>query len=161
MYVGIGSNLGDSLQNCLDAVDRVGRIPSCDITGISEWYRTEPVGVDGQEWYVNGVVSLSTDLTARGLMKELLSIEADMGRIRKEKWGPRIIDLDILLFGQDIIRKTGLMIPHPFMHSRRFVMKPMADLAPGLIHPELGLTMLELLQQIPGDEQAVRPVEDR
>jgi 2-amino-4-hydroxy-6-hydroxymethyldihydropteridine diphosphokinase len=155
-YIGIGSNLGDAYNNCLIAVEKIGRVSGCSLLGISPWYKTEPVGVKNQDWYVNGVVSISTNMAARNLIKILLAIEEDMGRIRKERWASRIIDLDILIFGPDIIREENLTIPHPFMHQRRFVMAPMVDLAPNLVHPVLGKTMLELLKTIKGDGQGIQ-----
>lgn len=152
----------DPIRKCLEAVDRIGRIPDCRVLECSRWYRTEPVGVEGQNWYINGVISLSTGgLSARELIKSLLAIEADMGRVRKERWEPRVIDLDILLFGREVIREAGLRIPHPLMYRRRFVMAPMADLAPGLIHPSLGKSMIRLLNEIPAEEQIIRPVEEK
>jgi len=160
-YIGIGSNLGDTRRNCRRAIERIGRIPGCSITGLSGLYLTEPVGVEGQDWYVNGVVAISTSLSAQDLIKGLYTIEADMGRVRKERWGPRIIDLDILLFGQDVIREPNLTIPHPFMHERRFVIAPMVDLAPDLAHPTLGKKMTELLKMIPEDGQVVNPIKDQ
>ena len=160
-YIGIGSNLGDTHGNCRKAIERMGRIPGCSVTGLSELYLTEPVGVEGQDWYVNGVIAISTSLSPQELIKGLYIIEADMGRVRKERWGPRTIDLDILLFGQDIIREPNLTIPHPRMHERRFVIAPMVELAPDLVHPTLGKKMTELLAMIPGDGQVVKPIEDQ
>lgn len=155
-YVGIGSNQGDARRNCLIALNKIERIPGCEVTGLSHFYLTEPVGVKGQEWYVNGVVSLSVVISAQSLLRRLLDIEAGMGRIRKDRWEPRIIDLDILLFGRDIIKEENVTIPHPLMHERRFVIAPMVDLAPDLVHPSLGKTMTELLQVIPEGDQVVK-----
>lgn len=160
-YIGIGSNLGDPRRNCLEAVDRIGKIPDCIITGFSRLYQTEPVGVEGQDWYVNAVVSLSAGVSAQSLMKSLLSIEADMGRVRNERWGPRNIDLDLLLFGRDIIHEESLTVPHPLMHERRFVIAPMVDLAPDLAHPSLCKTMIELLRAIPEGVQVAKPMEEQ
>ena len=160
VYIGIGSNMGDPMKNCLEAAERIKRLPDCEFMGISRWYRTEPVGVDGQNWYVNGVVCVSTKLDARELMKKLLAIEAGMGRIRKEKWDERIIDLDILLYSDEIIHEKGISVPHPLMSERRFVMAPMVDLAPDLVHPLRGKTMIELLAQIPANGQAIEPVKE-
>jgi 2-amino-4-hydroxy-6-hydroxymethyldihydropteridine diphosphokinase len=160
VYIGIGSNLGDPMKNCLEAVERIKRLPECDFMGISKWYRTEPVGVDGQNWYMNGAVCISTKLGAPELMKKLLAIEADMGRVRKEKWEARIIDLDILLYSDEIIHEKGLSVPHPLMSERRFVMAPMVDLAPDLLCPLRGKTMIELLAEIPANEQAIEPVKE-
>jgi 2-amino-4-hydroxy-6-hydroxymethyldihydropteridine diphosphokinase len=131
------------------------RIPGCRISKKSSLYRTEPVGVEGHEWYVNGVAALFCEISARDLLIELLEIESDMGRVRKGTWDPRPIDLDILLFGQEIIEEKGLSVPHPLMHVRRFVLVPMTEIEPGLVHPILGLTMEELLDKLPEKDQRV------
>ena len=104
-YIGIGSNLGDKRRHCTEAVERIGQIPDCQLNGSSDWYSTKPVGVEGQDWYVNGVVSLAAGISARQLLNQLQAIEGRMGRIRKERWEPRIIDLDILAFGEEIIQE--------------------------------------------------------
>ena len=155
-YIGIGSNLGDPEENCLKSIDRIRSIRDCSIKGISPFYATEPVGVRGHDWYVNGVVSVITGLSARSLLEELLTVEEDFGRVRKGHWEPRVIDLDIIFFGSDIIDEEGLIVPHPLMHERRFVIAPMADLAPEMIHPLLGKKMSELLREIPGNVQIVK-----
>jgi 2-amino-4-hydroxy-6-hydroxymethyldihydropteridine diphosphokinase len=155
-FIGIGSNMNDPHRNCLDAVDRIGRIDNCEIISVSSLYLTEPVGVQDQGWYINSAVSAATGLSAQDLMKRLLEIEADMGRVRTTKWGPRVIDLDILLFGQEIIDDMIVKVPHPMMHLRRFVIAPMAELAPDLIHPGLGKTIMELFKEIPDDGQIVK-----
>ena len=159
-YIGIGSNLGDKQRCCAEAVERIGQIPGCQLTGSSDWYSTKPVGVEGQEWYVNGVVSLAVGISARQLLNQLQAIEGGMGRVRKERWEPRIIDLDILAFGQEIIHEEDFEVPHPLMHLRKFVLLPMSQLAPELIHPVLGVTVVELLQQLPDDDQMVVPLKE-
>jgi 2-amino-4-hydroxy-6-hydroxymethyldihydropteridine diphosphokinase len=158
-YIGIGSNLGDKRRNCAQALERLARIPDCRLTGWSQWFLTRPVGVRGQNWYLNGAACLETDKAGRELLSRLLSIESDMGRVRTEKWGPRIIDLDLLLLGREIINDRDLQVPHPRMHARRFVLVPMVQLAPGLIHPVLGRTMEELLENLAEDGQEVIPLE--
>jgi len=158
-YIGIGSNMADPRQKCLEAIERIGRIEGCSVTSVSGLYLTEPIGVKEQEWFINCAAGISTGLSPFDLIRNLLSIEDDMGRVRTIKWGPRIIDLDILLFGQDIINDEALSVPHPMMHLRRFVMAPMLDLAPDLIHPVLGMTMTELYREIPQDGQIVRRME--
>ncbi len=159
-YIGIGSNLEDKRHNCLRAIEMIEQIPGCKLTGCSDWYLTKPVGVKGQEWYVNGVVSISTKVPPRDLMRRLLSIESDMGRVRTKRWEPRIIDLDILLYGREIIHEEDLTVPHPLMHLRKFVLVPLVQLAPDLIHPSLGVTMVELLGKIQDNGQEVFSLED-
>ena len=152
--------MGDACNNCLQAIEKIKQIPGYVLTEVSSFYTTEPVGVQDQDWYVNGVVSISVDISAQTLISDLLSIEENMGRVRKEKWESRVIDLDILLYGEDIIQKENLSIPHPLMHERRFVLTPMVDLAPELIHPILKKSMKELLKAIKEDGQVVKRIED-
>ena len=159
-YIGIGSNLGDRYQNCLKAVDLLRRIPGVELTGISGWYLTKPVGVERQEWFINGVLSLEVKISAQDLLKGLMAAEQGMGRVRTKRWGPRIIDLDILLYGNQIIDEDDLKVPHPLMHVRRFVLVPIADLAPEVPHPSIGLTMSQLLDQLHKDGQDVIPYEE-
>ena len=156
-YIGIGSNLGDRMKHCTGALERISRIPGCVLSGVSRWYRTKPVGVAGQEWYLNGAAALDAGIPRRGLLKALLDVEAEMGRVRKERWESRIIDLDILLFGSEVIDEAGLTLPHPRMHLRRFALVPLTELAPGLIHPVLGVRLEELLRGLPEGDQTVVP----
>ncbi len=160
VYIGIGSNLGDRRGNCLEAVERIGKMPDCRMTGCSDWYLTKPVGVEDQEWFVNGVASLTVEVSPQVLLRRVLDIEADMGRVRRELWGPRIIDLDILLFGREIIQEENLKVPHPLMHLRRFVLEPLVKLVPDLIHPGLGVSMMELLRRLPDDGQVVTLIKE-
>ncbi|MBK5101331.1 MAG: 2-amino-4-hydroxy-6-hydroxymethyldihydropteridine diphosphokinase [Desulfobacteraceae bacterium] len=157
-YIGIGSNLGDTLNNCDNAIDLINGISGCGVVARSDFFRTEPVGVEAQDWYVNGVISLTTDLSVKELLNNLLAIESGMGRKREKKWDSRIIDLDILLFGEEVIEEKDLRVPHPHMHMRRFVLVPMVQLAPDLIHPVLGITMAELLNNSSLQGQAVTPI---
>jgi 2-amino-4-hydroxy-6-hydroxymethyldihydropteridine diphosphokinase len=154
-YIGIGSNQGDKLENCLKAIDLTGRIEGCRVKACSDFFQTEPVGVEGHDWYVNGVMELYAGISAPRLLKGLLAIEAGMGRVRRRKWGPRPIDLDLLLYGRHVISKKDLTVPHRFMHVRRFVLVPMVQLAPDLIHPVLKRTMAELLESLPEDGQEI------
>lgn len=154
-YVGIGSNIGDKIDNCRSAIARMERLKGCSVKLQSPFYRTEPVEVEGQDYFLNGVVCLDTDLSAATLLNHLLNIETEMGRVRRKKWDARVIDLDILLFGSQIIEKPDLMIPHPLMHTRRFVLTPLVRIAPGLIHPILCKSMQELEEALPLKGQAV------
>jgi 2-amino-4-hydroxy-6-hydroxymethyldihydropteridine diphosphokinase len=160
-YIGIGSNMGDRARNCLDAIQGMARIPDTNLAGQSDLYLTEPQGKVDQEWFANRAALLETRLTAGDLLERLQDLEAAMGRVRKERWGPRTVDLDILLYGNDVIQEENLVIPHPLMHQRRFVLVPMAQLAPDVVHPLLGQTMAQLLAKLPEDGQSVIPVKEQ
>jgi 2-amino-4-hydroxy-6-hydroxymethyldihydropteridine diphosphokinase len=147
------------LNNCIKAIEFIDQIDGCSVKKRSRFYRTEPVGVEGQDWYVNGVVSVDTALSPRGLLTHLLAVESAMGRERKHKWDSRTIDLDILLFGVDAINESDLIVPHPLMHLRKFVLAPMVDMEPDLVHPVLRKTMIELARGIPDEGQTVVPLE--
>jgi 2-amino-4-hydroxy-6-hydroxymethyldihydropteridine diphosphokinase len=114
----------------------------------SSLYRTEPVGPQDQEWYINAVVEIRTDLPPGLLLKSLKEIERALGRTEGVKWGPRIIDLDILLYGQEVIREKDLVIPHPELHRRRFVLVPLCELASYAIHPAFGVSVRGLLDRL-------------
>ena len=160
VYIGIGSNLGDPYENCIKAVEAIKEDPFCRIKALSPFYKTEPVDIEGQNWFVNAVLSIDTSLSAPELIEMLLKIEKKMGRIRSGiRWESRVIDLDILLFGNEIINDKKLIVPHPRMHIRRFVMAPMADIAPELIHPVQKKNMADLLKTIPSEEQKVKLME--
>ena len=148
-YIGIGSNLGNKISNCRSAIEEMGHVPGCQVAACSSLFKTEPEGVTEQDWYVNCVSQLTTDLSPIQLIKALLSIEHAMGRRRKKRWEARIIDLDILLFGQEVIGLHDLVIPHSLLHERRFVLEPLAQLAPEFIHPVLKTTIRRLLHGLP------------
>jgi len=151
--------MGDRRKNCVEAVQRLEQIRGCDFIGCSRWYLTSPVGVEDQNRFVNGVASLGAGISAWDLLGRLLSIEAAMGRVRTEKWGPRVIDLDLLLYGADIVDETDLKIPHPCMHERRFVLAPLAEVAPDVLHPVLGKTASQLLLELRAKDQQVTLLE--
>jgi len=147
-HIGIGSNLGDALQNCKDAVESISRLSSVELIHSSSFYKTEPVGDIKQEYFVNTVVEIKTELPARELLQTLQKIEKQMGRERSIKGGPRIIDLDIIFYGQEIIREKGLTIPHPEMHKRRFVLEPLNEIASYFIHPVFGVSVRGLKERL-------------
>jgi 2-amino-4-hydroxy-6-hydroxymethyldihydropteridine diphosphokinase len=132
-YVGLGANLGDREETIRAAV---AELP--DVVAVSTLRETDPVGVTDQPQFLNGVAALDTELAPRELLDHLLAVERRLGRERKERWGPRTIDLDLLLYGNEVIDEDGLKIPHPRLHERRFVLEPLADLAPQLVVPGLG-----------------------
>jgi 2-amino-4-hydroxy-6-hydroxymethyldihydropteridine diphosphokinase len=113
------------------------------------------VGTQDQNWFVNGVACLDSEISGRELLGRLLSIEAGMGRVRTEKWGPRIIDLDLLLHGMDILDESDLKVPHPYMHLRRFVLVPLAEVDPAVIHPVLARTASQILEELKEDGEEV------
>ena len=124
-------------------------MPECHVTACSSLFKTEPEGVTGQGWYANCVVEVTTSQSPAQILTSLMGIESSMGRIRKKHWEARIIDLDILLFGQEIIESNDLVIPHPLLHKRRFILEPLVQLAPDLVHPVLKTTIRQLLNQLP------------
>jgi 2-amino-4-hydroxy-6-hydroxymethyldihydropteridine diphosphokinase len=138
----------------------IGLIPGSNIERVSSWYLTQPVGLEDPEWFVNGVILLTTDLSAEGLLSRLLEIEKNMGRERTVKWGPRVIDLDLLLYDATIINAPFLTLPHPFLVKRKFVLEPLAEIAPETVHPILGRTMEQLNRELSGEGQAVIPLRD-
>lgn len=156
-YIGIGSNLGDKLFNCRYAIKKISQLPRCQVARCSAVFKTEPEGVTGQDWYANCVAQVRVTQSPSQLLKGLRGIESDMGRVRRKRWEARIIDLDILLFGQEVIESDNLIIPHPLLHKRRFVLEPLSLLAPDLMHPVLKLTISQLLNKLP-KEPCVEPL---
>jgi 2-amino-4-hydroxy-6-hydroxymethyldihydropteridine diphosphokinase len=154
-YIGIGSNLGDRKANTLEAIDRVGKFPATRVVRASSLYESEPLG-DAKTWFVNSVIELETEFPPDELLKRLKAIEKAMGRkrVKGKRWGSRVIDLDILLCDQEIVEKRNLKIPHPEMHKRRFVLLPLAELAPHVLHPHLGQSVSALLATV-RDEKRV------
>jgi len=134
-YVGVGTNLGDKRANIKEAIIRLGKIKLTDVREVAPVYRTAPVGYTEQDWFLNTVVKIKTLLSPRELLAELLGIEDRMGRKRVIRWGPRVIDLDLLLYGDRVVRESDLIVPHPRLVERAFVVVPLADLAPDLILP--------------------------
>jgi len=139
VYVGLGANLGNRERTVRDAVDALAAEDAVEVVAVSTLRETEPVGVGGQPPFLNGAVALETTLAARELLELLLAIEQRFGRVRLPgEHGPRTLDLDILLYGDEEIDEPGLTVPHPRLHERRFVLEPLADLAPGLVVPGRG-----------------------
>ena len=139
-YVGLGANLGDRETTIRAAVGALAAEEGIEVVAVSMLRETEPVGVGEQPRFLNGAVALDTTLTARELLDRLLEIEQRFGRVRiPEEHGPRTLDLDLLLHGGEVIDEPGLEVPHPRLHERRFVLEPLAELAPGLVVPGRGV----------------------
>ena len=151
-YLSIGSNLGEKYDNCTRAKKMVDGLDHTRVLAVSSFYRTEPVDFLDQAWFLNGALRIETGLDPFTLMGHLKKIEGLMGQGKKDvRFGPRIVDLDIVLYGGEVINTDALVIPHPRMHKRCFVLKPLCDIASGVVHPTLGKNMEQLLQQIEND----------
>jgi 2-amino-4-hydroxy-6-hydroxymethyldihydropteridine diphosphokinase len=138
-FVGLGANLGDRESTLRAAVDALGGEAGVEVVGVSTLRETEPVGVGEQPPYLNGAAELETTLTARELLDRLLALERRFGRVRTPgEHGPRTLDLDLLLYGDEVIDEPGLAVPHPRLQERRFALEPLAELAPGLVVPGCG-----------------------
>jgi 2-amino-4-hydroxy-6-hydroxymethyldihydropteridine diphosphokinase len=138
-YVGLGANVGDRERMLRAAVDALAAEEGIEVVSVSTLRETEPVGVGEQPRFLNGAAELETPLTARERLDRLLTVEQRFGRVRiPGEHGPRTLDLDLLLYGDEVIDEPGLTVPHPRLHERRFVLEPLAELAPGLVVPGRG-----------------------
>jgi 2-amino-4-hydroxy-6-hydroxymethyldihydropteridine diphosphokinase len=150
-YVSIGSNLGDRLEYIREAIGKLKQVEEIKICKASSVYETQPVGHKNQGWFLNMILKLKTTLEPLHLLELLLGIENQMGRKRNQKWGPRNIDLDILLYDDLILNSAKLTLPHPKMHQRRFVLVPLAEIAPRVVHPLLKKSIERLLVELSTD----------
>jgi len=147
VYLSLGTNLGDRQANLADAIERLRRIG--DVVSISSFYETEPVELAAQPWFLNCAVALQTEKMPKQLLAAVMEIEKELGRRREQKKGPRTIDIDILLFGNSTVNTQDLKIPHPAMQERRFVLEPLAEIAPEQRHPVFKRTIRELRDALP------------
>ncbi len=145
--IALGSNLGDSQSMLTNAIERLRSHPQIALTAVSSWYLTKPVGPP-QPDYLNGCATLQTSLTAIDLLATLHAIEAEFGRVRGEHWGARTLDLDLLLYGNEIIDSLTLQVPHPRTIERAFVLMPLAEIAPNWIEPRSGQTIADLCDKL-------------
>ena len=135
VYLSLGTNMGDKKKNLLEAIGKIGKLENTKVTSQSTILETEPFGYTEQDMFLNACIEIKTLFTPQELLEKLLGIELEMGRVRTIKWGPRIIDIDILFFDDEIIQDKNLAVPHPWISERMFVLEPLCEIAPNLIHP--------------------------
>ena len=156
VYICVGSNLGSKLNNCRQGVAELTRGETSRLVDQSPVYRTEPVGYKEQDWFINYVIKIETVLEPLALLDRLRSIEHDAGRTRDSvRFGPRVLDLDIIFYDDLVMETDGLVIPHPRMHKRRFVLKPVCDIDPHIIHPVFHRTVQSLLEDLDATGQRI------
>jgi 2-amino-4-hydroxy-6-hydroxymethyldihydropteridine diphosphokinase len=147
-YIGLGSNLGDREQAIRSALEGIAELPDTELVRVSSLYDTEPVGEVDQPNFLNAAVMVETELEPRTLLWNLMLIEKRLGRVRTQRWGPRTIDLDLLLYGDEIIEDDDLRVPHPEITRRSFVLVPLVELEPRLVHPGTGEPLVAHLNRL-------------
>ena len=159
-FIGLGSNVGRREENLVRALDLLRASPGIKVLRWASLYETEPVGVDLQPWFLNTAVEVETELEPLKLLRRLKEIERLMGRQERGRWGPREIDLDLLLYGDLVLELEGdeLVLPHPELHRRRFVLEPLCELVPEMVHPRLKRPLREILAGLDLDEQNQKKV---
>ncbi len=148
VYISMGSNLGRRITNLESAKELIVKSGGLILKNISPYYETEPVGLSDQPYFINAVMCIKTDLSPGEILYKLHAVEQALNRKREIRWGPRTIDLDILLYDNIILKDNMLEIPHPRMHERAFVLEPLCDIAPEVIHPVLQESAQELLKEV-------------
>lgn len=158
-YIGLGSNLGEPAAQLRRALAELAAIDEVEVLQVSSFYLNPPLGPPEQPWYVNAVAQVRTRLTPEELLRSLHRLETALGRVRGEPWGPRVIDLDLLLYDGEVINTPALVLPHPEMHRRAFVLAPLAQIAPEAWHPGLDKSAVQLLAELdPADREALKPI---
>ena len=150
VYLGLGSNMGDREKNLRDAIGMLGGLNYTDVAAVSPFYATSPWGYAEQPDFLNCAVLINTALSPYALLEACMDLERRLGRVRAVRWGPRVIDLDILFYDNLVLKDEKLEIPHPLLHEREFVLQPLKDIAPDLVHPILGVTVSRLYEKLCG-----------
>jgi len=160
-YLSVGSNLGDRIQNCCQGIAALCRDDQVRLVARSPFYWTEPVDYRDQDWFVNAAVKIETQLAPLKLLARMQAVQKAGGRKADSiRFGPRVLDLDIILYDALILQTPHLTIPHPRMHKRRFVLQPICDIDPAVVHPVLGEKLQTLLNRLVKDGQEIRPCFD-
>ena len=148
-YIALGANLGDRAASLHRALELLKQSPGIEVILQSSFIENPAVGGPANSpAFLNGAAEIRTTLSARALLDRLLDVEKQLGRVRSQKWSPRTIDLDLLLYGSQIINEPGLTVPHPLMHQRRFVLEPLSEIAPNVVHPVFNRTITDLLKSL-------------
>ncbi len=156
VYIGFGSNVGDKAGNCRKGIAAINETEGCMVDAQSPLYETEPVYLESPDWFINGVIRIRTELEPEALFAQLKAIEYAMGRRPGgPRFGPRILDLDILFYDDRILGEGLVQIPHPHLHKRRFVLRPLCDIAPELVHPVIGRNIESLLSNLKDEGKSV------
>ena len=162
VFISIGSNMGDKYNNCLKGIELLNQLDQTTVAEVSPFYQTDPVDFIDQDWFVNGMVKITTSFSPVNLMAALKGIEQALGQFEKSvRFGPRLIDLDIVFYDNLVINQETVTLPHPRMHIRRFVLKPLCDIDAGIMHPVLKQTVQNLLDELKEDEQNILPYAPR
>ncbi len=155
-YIGIGSNVGDKARQCEQGISEIQKLDRHRLLARSSLYKTQPIGYIEQDWFINLVIKIETEMDAPALLSSLKEIESRLGRVETLRWGPRTIDLDILFFNDHQIQTDELTVPHPLIQDRQFVLVPLAEIDPNLTHPVLKKTVKELLEGLPENQGVER-----
>lgn len=155
-YISVGSNIGDKLSNCQQGIDALTRLRGTVLMQQSEFFKTEPVDFTDQDWFINTVIQINTDLDPFRLLDEFHAIQCGAGREKDPvRYGPRVLDLDIIFYDDVVMNTAELVIPHPRMHERRFVLRPLCDISPDIIHPVFLKDVKTLLDMLDDQSQQV------
>jgi len=153
-FLGLGSNIGDLEENMCVAIDKISQVHGCKVLQKSNVYMTKAWGFEEQDDFLNMVLEIETDISPQMFIKYLKDIEVQMGRVKTQKWGPRVMDIDILYCDDMVMEMDDLVIPHPYLHEREFVLKPLLEIAKDFVHPVLNRTNGELYDLLEGQCQA-------